>query len=39
MITGSCTRIDKFSKCYRDVNKFLIVDLPENKKKFEKTWK
>ena len=36
MITGNCTRIDKFSKCYRDVNKFLIVDLlrPENKKRF-----
>ena len=36
MITGNCTRIEKFSKCCRDVNKFLIVGLlrPENKKRF-----
>ena len=34
MITGNCTRIEKFSKCYRDVSKFLIAGLsrPENKK-------
>ena len=36
MITGNCTRIEKFSKCYRDVSKFLIAGLsrPENKKWF-----
>ena len=36
MITGNFTRIEKFSKCYRDVNKFLIFGLlrPENKKRF-----
>ena len=34
MITGNSTRIEKFSKCYRDVSKFLIAGLsrPENKK-------
>ena len=34
MITGNCTRIEKFLKCYRDVSKFLIAGFsrPENKK-------
>ena len=34
MITGNSTRIEKFSKCYRDASKFLIAGLsrPENKK-------
>ena len=38
MITGNFTKIEKFSKCYRDVNKFLIVCLlrSENKKRFGK---
>ena len=38
MINGNCTRIEKFSKCYRDVNTFLIVGLirPENKRRFGK---
>ena len=36
MLTGNCTRIEKSSKCYLDVNKFLIVGLlrPKNKKRF-----
>ena len=36
MITGNCTRIEKFLKCYRDVSKFLIAGFsrPENKKWF-----
>ena len=36
MITGNCTSIEKFSKCYRYVNKFFIAGLlrPENEKRF-----
>ena len=36
MITENCTRIEKLSKCYCDVNKVLIVGLlrSENKKRF-----
>ena len=36
MISENCTKIEKFSKCYRDVSKFLIVGLPrpENNKTF-----
>ena len=36
MITENCTRKEKFSKCYRDVNKCFIVCLlrPKNEKRF-----
>ena len=36
MITGNCTKIEKFSKCYPDVNKFFIVGVlrPDNEKRF-----
>ena len=36
MIPGNGTRIEKFSKCYRAVNKFFIAGLlrPENEKRF-----
>ena len=43
-MTGNCTRTENFSKCYRNVNKFLIVDLlrPEYEKrsgrKFERLY-
>ena len=36
MITGNCTKIEKVSKSYPDVNKFFIVGVlrPENEKRF-----
>ena len=40
MITGNCTKIEKFSKCYPDVNKFFIVGVlrPEHEKRFGRKW-